>query len=168
MVLMDLQMPEMDGLTATRQIRQWEMGRAQPRVPIIALTADAFEEDRQNCLAAGMDDFLSKPIALDALVKALRPWLDENSELAPAPPTPMVRSFDKDRFKILVEEITPLLAFNQFDALERFKDIMQLGVNTNLASEIAKIDTSLKSFQFDLVLTQLQQLAATSAEKIPP
>ena len=168
MVLMDLQMPEMDGLTATRQIRQWEMGRAQPRVPIIALTADAFEEDRQNCLAAGMDDFLSKPIALDALVKALRPWLDENSELAPVPPTPMVRSFDKDRFKILVEEITPLLTFNQFDALERFKDIVQLAVNTNLASEIAKIDTSLKSFQFDLVLTQLQQLAATSAEKTPP
>ena len=168
MVLMDLQMPEMDGLTATRQIRQWEMRRAQPRVPIIALTADAFEEDRQNCLAAGMDDFLSKPIALDALVKALRPWLTESPQHTPTQPTPMNQSLDRARFEVLVQEITPLLALNQFDALERFKDIVQLVINTDLAPEIAKIDICLKSFQFDLALTQLQKLVATPAEKTLP
>ena len=74
-VLMDLQMPTMDGLTATRHIRQWETDNAKLRVPIIALTADVFAEDRQHCVGAGMDDFLSKPIALDALTKALEPWL---------------------------------------------------------------------------------------------
>ncbi len=168
LVLMDLQMPKMDGLTATRQIRQWEMGRAQPRIPIIALTADAFEEARQNCLAAGMDDFLSKPIALDALVKALRPWLDESPERMPTQPTPTGQSLDRARFEVLVQEITPLLALNQFDALERFKDIVQLVVNTDLAPEIAKIEITLKSFRFDLVLTQLQKLVATPAEKTPP
>ena len=168
MVLMDLQMPELDGLTATRQIRQWEMGRAQPRIPIIALTADAFEEDRQNCLAAGMDAFLSKPIALAALVKALRPWLTESPQRTPTQPPLTGQSLDRARFEVLVQEITPLLALNQFDAIERFKDIVQLVVNTDLAPEIAKIDISLKSFQFDLVLTQLQQLLMTKAEECPP
>ena len=168
MVLMDVQMPVMDGLTATREIRQWEIARAQPRVPIIAFTADAFEEDRQNCLAAGMNDFLSKPIALDALVKALRPWLTERPERMPTPSTPMGQPLDRARFEFLVQEITPLLVRNQFNALERFKDIVQLVVNTHLAPEIAKIDISLKSFQFDLVLTQLQNLVATPVEKGPP
>ncbi|MBS1139247.1 MAG: Response regulator receiver:ATP-binding region, ATPase-like:Histidine kinase N-terminal [Proteobacteria bacterium] len=67
LVLMDCQMPVMDGFEATTQIRRWEMANGQPRLPIIALTAGAFEEDRQNCLAAGMDDFLTKPINMTEL-----------------------------------------------------------------------------------------------------
>ena len=75
LVLMDLNMPVMDGYTATQKIRQWEADHAQARLPIIALTADAFEQDRQRCLSVGMDDFLTKPIAIDALRTALRQWL---------------------------------------------------------------------------------------------
>ena len=72
LVLMDLQMPTMDGYTATQKIRQWETesGRSQ-RIPIVALTADAFEEDRLHCMAVGMDDFLTKPVSLDTLRTAL-------------------------------------------------------------------------------------------------
>ncbi|HYV99071.1 MAG TPA: response regulator [Gemmatimonadaceae bacterium] len=69
-VLMDLQMPEMDGIDATGAILREHAPHRRPR--IIALTANAFEEDRDACLAAGMDDYLSKPLQRDKLVAALR------------------------------------------------------------------------------------------------
>jgi len=77
LILMDIQMPVMDGYAATTHIRQWEASSGRARIPIIALTADAFEEDRQHCFAVGMDDFLTKPIALDALRAALNKWLPQ-------------------------------------------------------------------------------------------
>ncbi|XFA73957.1 response regulator [Thermosynechococcaceae cyanobacterium Okahandja] len=77
-ILMDMQMPEMDGVTATREVIQLFQERAQPRPRIIAMTANAMESDRQACLEAGMDDYVSKPINLEELIRALR-------ECAPAP-----------------------------------------------------------------------------------
>jgi CheY-like chemotaxis protein/HPt (histidine-containing phosphotransfer) domain-containing protein len=64
-VLMDVQMPQMDGLEATRVIRQWEAGRV--RVPIVALTAHAMESDRKRCIEAGMDAYVSKPFSANEL-----------------------------------------------------------------------------------------------------
>jgi CheY-like chemotaxis protein len=68
LVLMDVHMPEMDGLEATRRIRtQEQSGRRKGRLPIVALTASTLEDDRQICVDAGMDDFLAKPLNLEAL-----------------------------------------------------------------------------------------------------
>jgi CheY-like chemotaxis protein len=68
-VLMDVQMPEMDGLKATRVICQILPRQRRPR--IIAMTANAMQEDREECLAAGMDDYLSKPIRVEEMIRAL-------------------------------------------------------------------------------------------------
>jgi PAS domain S-box-containing protein len=73
-VLMDVQMPEMDGLEATRAIRSGKTGVLNPRIPIIAMTAHALKGDRERCLEAGMDDYVSKPIAPQALAEALEKW----------------------------------------------------------------------------------------------
>ena len=69
-VLMDVQMPEMDGLQASRTIvKRWPKDAERPR--IVAMTANAMQGDREECLAAGMDDYVTKPIRVDALVQAL-------------------------------------------------------------------------------------------------
>ena len=70
LILMDVQMPEMDGLEATRIIRQTL--NTQP--VIIAMTANAMQSDKDNCLSAGMDDYLTKPISLNELITMLKKW----------------------------------------------------------------------------------------------
>ncbi len=75
LVLMDVHMPIMDGYLATERIRQWEAANHRSRLPIIALTADAYEQDHQHCLNAGMDDYLTKPVVIDDLQRALARWL---------------------------------------------------------------------------------------------
>jgi len=90
LILMDCQMPEMDGFAATQAIRQAERaGRVRcagkQRLPIIALTANAIKGDRERCLGAGMDDYLSKPFTRRDLMAVLQRWL------ACAPPEPTSR-----------------------------------------------------------------------------
>src|SRR6185503_2391582 len=70
-ILMDCQMPEMDGYQATQKIREFERSQNLPHVPIIAMTANAMQGDRELCLAAGMDDYLSKPVSEGGLRSVL-------------------------------------------------------------------------------------------------
>jgi two-component system sensor histidine kinase/response regulator len=120
-VLMDVQMPVMDGFEATRAIRSGETKVPNPRIPIIAMTAHAMKGDRERCLEAGMDDYISKPISPQALAEALEKWLDlahEQSPRLPAPrgaaePTAGLLVFDRPALlarlmgdEVLVKEIT--------------------------------------------------------------
>jgi len=76
LIFMDCEMPEMDGVTATKAIREQRVTRVDGRpVPIVALTAHALETHRLACLAAGMDDYVTKPVALEQIAGALRRWL---------------------------------------------------------------------------------------------
>jgi len=73
LILMDCQMPGMDGFEATRRIRAGQVGAR--RTPIVAMTANAMQGDRERCMEAGMDDYIAKPVTLDALKTALQRWL---------------------------------------------------------------------------------------------
>jgi CheY-like chemotaxis protein len=74
---MDCQMPEMDGFEATRQLREREQASDASTLPVIAMTANVMEGDRERCLQAGMDDYLGKPVRMDELESTLRRWLVE-------------------------------------------------------------------------------------------
>ena len=74
-VFMDCQMPVMDGYEATGEIRDTDSTVLNHRIPIIALTANAMKGDREKCLDAGMDDYLTKPIKPDELTKVLEKWI---------------------------------------------------------------------------------------------
>ncbi|SBV56947.1 hybrid sensor histidine kinase/response regulator [Xanthomonas graminis] len=85
LVLMDCQMPVLDGYAATRQWRQSEAAAGRPRLPIVAMTANAMAGDRQRCLEAGMDDYLSKPVNRALLTACLQRWLPHRAaHAAPA------------------------------------------------------------------------------------
>lgn len=162
LILMDLEMPLLDGYQATQQIRQWESSTGQARRPIIALTASAFAEDRQRCIEAGMDDVMTKPIELNVLAATLRRWLpDTVAESAATPPSSQpAKLLDVPRIQELIHELEPMLEGHKFNAIARFKDLQDLFAGTELATEMAQAGLPLIEFRFDLTLDRLRQMAS--------
>ncbi len=151
LILMDVQMPEMDGLAATKHIREFEKESGR-NTPIVALTAGALKEEQERCFAAGMDDFISKPIQTEALVKVFGKFLPENPsveivEIKKEEPIDIPEeTFDKtallqfikhnmDLYKVLIQETFV------FDML---LDILYKEVNQNNREEIKSICHALK------------------------
>ena len=81
LVLMDIQMPEMDGIEATRNIRERKSANGISRIPVIAMTAHAMQGDRENFIKAGMNDYISKPVSPHALSEALKKWLPKKESM---------------------------------------------------------------------------------------
>jgi len=168
-VLMDVNMPVMDGCTATERIRRWEVDNSLPRRPIIALTANAFADDRERCLRAGMDDYLAKPVTFATLQAVLGKWLRAAPELPPATSSAVHarQQVDREQFVGLVDTIAPLLVQNRFDAIDRFKDLQALAAGSDLEAEIDEIDGILNAFNFDLALERLSRMVAVQLAKDP-
>ncbi len=85
LVLMDVQMPEMDGYETTQQIRNLKSNVLNHSIPIIAMTANAMQGDREKCLEVGMNDYVSKPISPDSLVRAINKWRPVDNKIADTP-----------------------------------------------------------------------------------
>ena len=94
LVLMDCQMPEMDGYETTRWIRSGDSGVCNPDIPIVAMTAHAMKGDREHCLAAGMNDYVSKPVQPKELGELLARWLGEPAIVSALPPVARDRTGD--------------------------------------------------------------------------
>jgi len=160
LVLMDLHMPVMDGYDAAVSIRRWEIENAQPQRPIIALTADVKDDNRQRCLAVGMDDFLCKPLVIDSLSAALGRYLP----LAATPaPFPEPRTLDPRRVAALLGELETLLAEGRFDAVGCFRNLQEAVAGTELVAELAETGRLLAEVRFDLALGELRRVAVAQS-----
>jgi len=119
LVLMDCQMPVQDGYSATREWRERELRQGDGRLPIVAMTANAMAGDRQRCLDAGMDDYLSKPVSREALSKCLQLWLPGRARFSlrqdmPQPPAAPVPAPPRAETQVVAPPATP----SQFPVLD--------------------------------------------------
>ena len=160
-IVMDIHLPGMDGYAATGKIRQWESDGAQPRRPIIALTANAFDEDRQRCMEAGMEDFLAKPVQFEELKSVLGKWLPTATEDDPMalPVGNSAKTIDIRQVNALIAELEPLLSGHRFDAVTRFKELQRLCAGTEIAVDIDKIEQALHEFRFEFAHEHLGRLS---------
>ena len=166
LVLMDMQMPVMDGLEAARRIRELEAAQGRQRVPIVAITGNAFDEDRQRCHEAGMDDFISKPIRMADLAEVLKKWLVEPVAAAgqpanePAAGGPPSGAADAEVVRRLVRRLRPLLDEQMFDALVVFRELEERLQGTALGAQIGEAAAALDSLDFRTARRKLDEALA--------
>lgn len=159
LILMDLHMPVMDGYEATARIREWEADNGKRRRPIIALTADAFAEDKAHCLSVGMDDFMAKPIDIEALHAVLKRFLvPEHPEVSVGPTS--LRPVDALQITGLLRELVALLEQNKFGAMSVFEELMGRVRDTELAADFEGVAERMNNLHFASALQEIQRIAA--------
>ncbi len=158
MILMDCQMPVMDGFAASREIRELEKQTAK-HIPIIALTANAFKEDKDACLDAGMDDFLSKPFKKKQLLGVIEQWLSVEDKLpqqqtVSKKPLPDYEVLDT----VMIEE---LMAMDEGDSKQFIKQISATFFE-NAEQVFQKIEIAFAKKSCDIIAKCAHQLKSSS------
>ncbi len=157
MVLMDTQMPEMDGLEATRTLRALQVGSGGPNIPIIALTANVQPEDRERCYAAGMNDFIAKPFQQNELIRVLTRWLGKNvgdGEAAPAAAALQSALVEAPSF-------LPILEPGVLDDMAKATGMSVAEISAMIFSDIERMAGELSGASPDMPLEDLRRLAHT-------
>jgi two-component system, sensor histidine kinase and response regulator len=178
-VLMDCQMPVMDGFTATRRIREMELSRGTKRLPIIALTANVMSEDREKCLAAGMDAHLGKPIEPAQVIEALSRFLKAPAS-APAIDRGALKEltggdaeFERELAQTFVSsgdqclaEIIAALEASDFDTVRKRAHSLK-GASANIhARELSQAASSLENAVRENALPAIGALVTELSEKL--
>ena len=167
LVLMDLQMPELDGMETTRRIRGGQVPVKNKRIPIIAMTAHALNGDRQRCLDAGMDDYLPKPITPDALSEVMGRWLEGDRVSGDSPKSEEARQ---------THGVAPLLVYDRVALLQRAMGDGALaravvdGFLVDFPQQILALRASLEAEDFATMARRLHSMlgvaATVSAEEL--
>jgi CheY-like chemotaxis protein len=154
LILMDCQMPEMDGYAASTAIREGKAGKEYLEIPIVAMTANAMAGDREKCLISGMNDYVSKPINLTTLKTTLIKWLGGNIIANESSIT-----IDRSKAHRYDEKMTELKVWDEADALKRLggKKELLLKVMQSFVNESTKMMNGLETAiaQNDLSHVQL-------------
>ncbi len=135
-------------------------------MPIVAISAEAFEADRRRCEAVGMNDYLAKPISFSDLSSICERWLKPVASRETA--AGKRATADPASLCPLIEQLIPLLAERKFDSFSLFKTLLAAAAGTDLADELAFIGKHLNAMEFDEVITQLNQLALSQGWPLRP
>jgi len=173
LVLMDCQMPEMDGFEATMRIRAGEPNVLNPRVNIIALTAHAMQGDRERCIAVGMNDYLTKPLNPQELARVLQEWLvDAVEEAAALPAEAPAAAEPAEKLAAEIDSInseSQAIIFDEEEFLSRVMDDRELAVEiarafiNDMPKQIAQLRAFSTNGQADGVKRQAHTIKGASA-----
>ncbi len=179
LVFMDCQMPDMDGFEATREIRQREIADTRQPIPIIALTANAMQGDRERCLDAGMSDYLSKPFVVDQLHAILQRWLPpealpvssqpvmssastESAMAAAAPPPDLLDQKTLDSLRALQRtdkpDVLSKVVHLYFHSVPTYLDTLHQAIAQDDAEAIRQAAHGFKSSSYNVGALQLATL----------
>ena len=170
-VLMDLQMPVLDGYAATAEIRLWEREHGRARLPILALTADAFDKDRQHCFTVGMDDFLTKPIRIQILEQKLSQWIESPSQIETMDQSQELNFVSETRtpdISQIVDDLIHLLRDHKYDALAKLRELRDLTQGHAFDLELEEIGQLLNAFQFESAVERMTYFASVHVQRSTP
>ena len=163
LVFMDVQMPEMDGFHATRAIRDPQSLVLNHRVPVIAITAHAMKGDRDKCLNAGMDDYVTKPIEVPALIAALEKWLKPKNKTT----VPKLKEVEEAVQASTLAELTPV--FDRASLMRRVMDDKEMaqsiigGFLNDIPSEIELLRKHIAAGDISIIKHQVHKIKGAFA-----